>query len=242
MARVYEVPTGIYQRIQEFPKKYEAEFALAEKLILCSVSLIAVDIFNIPSAKEVKKGLTILKSVTYIPLGITSAYNLMTRNVNNVNEAVRNFFSALLVPFTLMEATSFLRLENWEPVHAFFKASPVLSHMKFAGITNLSISALLSTFAFDSYAKRQKLEEEKVGLTGEALKKHEIKIIQNNWSLVEKTAKVASSVFSFVVLAGSFSHPAISAVKIGLLTIEIGLAVKKYQCSYLVPEPTVNVA
>lgn len=242
MARIQEGTVSYYQQTMDFMKKYEVEIELAGKLTISSISILAVDVFNLPFFKNLKKNITLLKSVTYVSLGMSSAYDLMKLEVKSVNEAARNFFSAILVPFTVIDATSFLGLEKWEFVHDFFKESPVLSHLKFAGITNLSLIGLLTTFALDSFAKRQKLLEERVGLKGDELKKHDIKIIQNNWSLLEKTAKVASSVFSFVVLVGSYSHPAISAVKITFLSVEMGIALKRYQNAYLVPETIPNVA
>lgn len=235
-----DTASSYYQKAQKIAKKYEAETDLAENLIFNGISILANDIFNLPKAKVVKQNLTIIKSAYLFPLSLTSAHNLVKLKIKSVNDAIRNLSSAILIPFTLIEVSSHLGLKKWGFVHDFFKASPILSHLKFAGIPNIAIIGLLSSFAFDSYAKGQKLQNEKVGMTGDELKKHEIKIIQNNWSLAGKTVKVASSVFSFAMLVASYSHPAITAIKISFLVLDMGIALKKYQTQYLDPEKTVN--
>lgn len=237
-----------YHEVQRLARKYENETTLAGELILLTTTLLANEIFNLPAAKAMKQNLTLLKSVWLFPLSLEATRDLLTRKAKNVNDLIRNLASMSLIPFTLFEVYNFvatkitcLNLSDLSPVHNFFKASPILGHVKYLGIPNVAIITLLATFAFDSYKKGKKLRAERDemilnGASQELLKKHEIKIIQNNWSLAGKVVKVASCVFSLAVTIAGVAHPAIAAVKIVLIVVDMGIALKRYHTKHLVPE------
>lgn len=240
--------TNFYYRVQATAQKYEAEITLAGELTLSATTLLANEIFKLPAAKAAKQNLTLLKSVWLFPLSLTATCDLLTRKAKNVNDVIRNLASMSLIPFTILEVYNFLatkvtilNLSEWSSVNNFFKASPILGHVKYLGIPNVAIIALLATVAFDSYKKGQKLRSERdemiqKGAPEELLKKHEIKIIQNNWSLAGKVVKVASSVFSLAVAVGGYAHPALTAIKITLLVVDMGVALKKYHTKHLKPD------
>jgi hypothetical protein len=237
-----------YHEAQRIANKYEAETTLAGELILSSATLLANEIFKLPPAKVVKQNLTLLKSVLNIPLSLNATRDILTRKAKNVNELVRNLASMSLLPFTFLEVYSFLatkvtvlKLTELTSLNNFFKAAPILGHVKYWGIPNVALITLLATFAFDSYKKGKKLRAEKAemiqnGAPVELIKKHEIKIIQNNWSLAGKVVKVASCTFSLVVAVAGVAHPVLAAIKITLIVVDMGIALKKYHTKYLVPD------
>lgn len=248
MVRVPEVIPSYTEQFQGFLKKYEAETALAVKVVFATNSLLAIEIFNMPFAKVVKNNLALAKATYLLPSALSSFQNFLTMQVNSPNDGLRDISATALIPFTLISLAStkipyiskslseIAGFSNFKCVDEFLKASPVFSHLKFAGIPNIATIGLLASFAFDAYAKVGRLTEQKENLPLDQRAIKQVEIEQNHWGLVEKTVKVASTVFSFAVTVGSYSHPAITAIKITFLVAEVALAAKKYQTKYLEPK------
>lgn len=231
MGIIKVVDNSYYAQAKEIVKKYENETAFAEKIVFCMTTLLA-DIFLIPTALDAKKLISFYKSAkilkgSFVSDGPKSESGELPKSLN---DRVKSVASTILLPFAIIDFTTFLKISDWKDVHEFFKTSPFLNHVKYAGIANIALIGFLSTLAIDAYVKDNTLPRE---VPLDQVEIHEIKITQSYWNLTEKTVKVASSVFSFVLLVGSYSSPPLTAMRFTFLVLEMGIALKNYEAKKL---------
>ncbi len=157
--------------------------------------------------------LTKINSITFL-----CSYENLKKT--DLTQTIIHISNAILLPFSVVDIIEEIKPLNF--VHDFFKKAPVLSGLEYAGITNFAGIAINSSSLIKFYYLSEKLSQELTSAKeAKKIKDLELQIKLNRINLAEKTIKTAASVFYLATAVIGSVNPAIKAVKISCIAVEL---------------------
>lgn len=219
--------------------RYEWQFTCAAIVADAAISCATLHPVTASTAKIAKKMFELFESMQESKKGV-EAVVWLKRNTYGGDKTILipNIFTAILLPFRVIDIAQTVKISNFNGVHDFFKTVPLFGRLKFAGITNVALFMLFSVFIAKTYQERQQLLLEKNGIQeslsdseremqASALQNMTKKILANHYSLVKKVSKLAFLViFTTITLVG-WVHPMVTVLKVCSIAIQLTCSLGK---------------